>query len=124
MSLAVRKSRISELSVAGRLPPAQHAYAETLSDESFAAFVATLPESQKPAPATPSLSLTPLPNGAGHGGASVPASTVKLTVEELEMAKKFGQNPDDMLSVKAELNAGANFFQYTPKSPANTLVTK
>jgi phage I-like protein len=122
MSLSVRKSRIAVLSTEGRLPPAQHAFAESLSDEAFEGFVKTLPDKATPAPDAPALSLTPPPGGSPSASGGVPLSSVKLSEEELEMAKKFGQDPAELLSVKQELLSGAHPFQFTPKMPVPVAV--
>lgn len=112
-----RNARIAELSTAGRLAPAQHEFARELSDTAFESFVKTLPEgSIAPTPAAPTLALSAPPSGARPTGRGVPVSpaTVTLSDEERELAKQFGQDPEALKTVKAELLSGEHPFRYEP----------
>lgn len=119
LSKTVRASAIEALSVAGRLPPAQHEFAATLSDDQFAAFVKGLPASSAPSTAAPALALSAPPSGsrAAHGAAPVSAASLALTEEEIELGRQFGQDLGQLASVKAELLTGIHPFRYEPKQP-------
>jgi phage I-like protein len=114
MKNEIRNAKIAELSVAGRLPPAQHEFARMLSDDQFDAFVKGLPESAAPSPAAPALQLSAPPSGSNARGVPSSAGTVTLSDEEREMARQFGQDPAELLKVKQELLSGSHPFRFEP----------
>jgi phage I-like protein len=123
MKTEVRKAKISELSTAGRLPPSQHEFALSLSDEHFDNFIRSLPESAAPSPSAPSLQLSAPPSGTSARSVPSGAAVASLSDEEREMARQFGQDPTELLKVKQELLSGVHPFRFEPKQTAPSTLT-
>lgn len=108
-----RTAAIAALSQDGRLPPAQHEFAASLSDAQFERYVAGLGAAQVKTPG----SVTPMSSGSDPSARAphTPAS-ITLTAEELELCSMFGHDTDEMKQVKAELLSGSNPRMFTPKA--------